>query len=150
MPFLRRRGNAASESDMRRRTQLAANASSTAEDVPPVPVRPEQFANPDGVVPDDAQADSHGDSLSIQQSRASTASRASRPDTPPVQEQTSKHRRFSVLRFRNASDSQLSLRAKQHAEKPPPVPRRMFPVLFRLAVLEVEDWHLDQSTDVLH
>ncbi|KND88506.1 Protein transport protein sec73, partial [Tolypocladium ophioglossoides CBS 100239] len=50
-------------------------------------------------------------------------SAASRPDTPPVQQETNKHRRFSVLRFRNASDSQLSLRAKQQAEKPPPVPR---------------------------
>ncbi|GKT48836.1 protein transport protein SEC73 [Colletotrichum spaethianum] len=46
-----------------------------------------------------------------------------RPDTPPIQEETPKHRRFSILRFRNASDSQLSLRAKQQAEKPPPVPR---------------------------
>ncbi|EXF83442.1 Sec7 domain-containing protein [Colletotrichum fioriniae PJ7] len=46
-----------------------------------------------------------------------------RPDTPPIQEETPKHRRFSILRFRNASDSQLSVRAKQQAEKPPPVPR---------------------------
>ncbi|KAK2017911.1 Sec7 domain-containing protein [Colletotrichum eremochloae] len=46
-----------------------------------------------------------------------------RPDTPPVQDETLKHRRFSILRFRNASDSQLSLRVKQQAEKPPPVPR---------------------------
>ncbi|PNY28027.1 Protein transport protein sec73 [Tolypocladium capitatum] len=53
-------------------------------------------------------------------------SAASRPDTPPVHQETNKHRRFSVLRFRNASDSQLSLRAKQQAEKPPPVPRRIF------------------------
>lgn len=53
-------------------------------------------------------------------------SAASRPDTPPVQRETNKHRRFSVLRFRNASDSQLSLRAKQQAEKPPPVPRRTY------------------------
>jgi hypothetical protein len=28
------------------------------------------------------------------------------------------------LRFRNASDSQLSLRAKQQSEETPPVPRR--------------------------
>jgi hypothetical protein len=32
------------------------------------------------------------------------------------------------LRFRNASDSQLSLRAKQQSEKPPPVPRRNTPL----------------------
>lgn len=36
---------------------------------------------------------------------------------------SNKQRRFSVLRFRNASDSQLSLRARQQADKPPPVPR---------------------------
>ncbi|KAK1594059.1 Sec7 domain-containing protein [Colletotrichum navitas] len=42
-----------------------------------------------------------------------------RPDTPPIQDETTKHRRFSILRFRNASDSQLSLRVKQQAEKPP-------------------------------
>ncbi|KAF4509813.1 hypothetical protein G6O67_003950 [Ophiocordyceps sinensis] len=35
---------------------------------------------------------------------------------------SNKQRRFSVLRFRNASDSQLSLRARQQADKPPPVP----------------------------
>ncbi|KAK2023671.1 Sec7 domain-containing protein [Colletotrichum zoysiae] len=46
-----------------------------------------------------------------------------RPDTPPIQDETPKHRRFSILRFRNASDSQLSLRIKQQAEKPPPLPR---------------------------
>lgn len=40
-----------------------------------------------------------------------------------------KHRRFSMLRFRNASDSQLAAKAKLHAaaEKPPPVPRRTRP-----------------------
>ncbi|OAA64553.1 guanyl-nucleotide exchange factor [Niveomyces insectorum RCEF 264] len=50
------------------------------------------------------------------------------PESPLVQEETSKHRRFSLLRFRNASDSQLSTRARQHAlaqaeaEDIPPVP----------------------------
>ena len=48
-----------------------------------------------------------------------------RPGTPPIQTETQKHRRFSMLRFRNASDPQLSARAKQHAEAPPPLPRRM-------------------------
>ncbi|KAG6101732.1 hypothetical protein E4U14_006787 [Claviceps sp. LM454 group G7] len=32
-------------------------------------------------------------------------------------------RRFSIMRYRNASDSQLSLRARQQAERPPPIPR---------------------------
>jgi hypothetical protein len=51
----------------------------------------------------------------------------SRPDSPPVQEQTTKHRRFSTLRFRNFSDSQLSLRSKQQSEVTPPLPPRTFP-----------------------
>ncbi|ORY71547.1 uncharacterized protein BCR38DRAFT_454050 [Pseudomassariella vexata] len=48
-----------------------------------------------------------------------------RPESPPVQDETPKHRRFSMLRFRNASDSQLSarLKAQQQVEKPPPMPR---------------------------
>lgn len=47
----------------------------------------------------------------------------SRPATPPIQEESTKHRRFSLLKFRNASDSQLSVRARQQAEAPPPLPR---------------------------
>ncbi|KAI3400170.1 hypothetical protein diail_4055 [Diaporthe ilicicola] len=49
-----------------------------------------------------------------------------RPDSPPIQDETPKHRRFSMLRFRNASDSQLSARAKKQVhvdESAPPVPR---------------------------
>ncbi|CAN8095735.1 unnamed protein product [Discula destructiva] len=51
-----------------------------------------------------------------------------RPDSPPIQDETPKHKRFSMLRFRNASDSQLSARAKRQAlahadESAPPVPR---------------------------
>ncbi|PTB63563.1 guanine nucleotide exchange factor [Trichoderma citrinoviride] len=107
MPFLRRRGNMASETDMRRLTTAFAPAS---DDVPEAPSPPSQ--------PDDEAADPQ----SRPQSRGSVSS-LDRPSTPPVQQQSSKHRRFSVLRFRNASDSQLSLRVKQAAEKPPPVPR---------------------------
>ncbi|KAL7942999.1 guanine nucleotide exchange factor [Trichoderma barbatum] len=105
MPFLRRRGNMASETDMRRLTAAFAPAS---DDVPelPLPQPQDEAAMP----------------LSRPQSRESVSS-LDRPSTPPVQQQSNKHRRFSVLRFRNASDSQLSLRVKQAAEKPPPVPR---------------------------
>lgn len=51
----------------------------------------------------------------------------SRPESPPIQEQTFKHNRFSLLRFRNASDPQLAARARQQAlaEDVPPMPRRM-------------------------
>jgi hypothetical protein len=110
MPFLRRRGNMASETDMRRLTTAFAPASDDVPELPPPPP-PSQ--------PDDEAADPQ----SRPQSRESVAS-LDRPSTPPVQQQSNKHRRFSVLRFRNASDSQLSLRVKQAAEKPPPVPRR--------------------------
>ncbi|KAF2836701.1 hypothetical protein M501DRAFT_225194 [Patellaria atrata CBS 101060] len=49
-------------------------------------------------------------------------STADRPTTP-VQEHTPNTRRFSLARFRHASDSQLSVKAKQQAEKEkPPVP----------------------------
>ncbi|KAM5356375.1 hypothetical protein ACJ41O_003021 [Fusarium nematophilum] len=112
MPFLRRRGNMASETDMRRHTIFA---SSTSGDLPPpLPSQPEH-------TDDD---DAGGEPIGLQPTHESSNARSeSRPDTPPIQEENNKHRRFSVLRFRNASDSQLSLRAKQQAEKPPPVPR---------------------------
>lgn len=116
MPFLRRRGNVASETDMRRRTLFGPSASAPSEQESPMPSPAEH--------PADTDTDSHADAASLRPSLSSTASRLSRPETPPVQEETNKHRRFSVLRFRNASDSQLSIRAKQQAEKPPPMPRR--------------------------
>lgn len=52
-----------------------------------------------------------------------------RPDSPPVQEETTKHHRFSMLRFRTASDSQLSARSRLQQEKPPPMPQRTCPPL---------------------
>lgn len=45
-----------------------------------------------------------------------------RPPSPPVQEHTPMTRRFSLMRFRHASDSQLSLKAKEQAVDAPPVP----------------------------
>lgn len=46
------------------------------------------------------------------------------PPSPPVQEATPNTRRFSLMRFRHASDSQLSTKAKEHAARDdaPPVP----------------------------
>lgn len=53
---------------------------------------------------------------------------AERPSSPPVQDEHPKHRRFSMMKFRNASDPQLSSRAKmlaaQASEAPPPLPKR--------------------------
>lgn len=66
-------------------------------------------------------------SMSMSIGRPSEDPYDDRPDSPPVQEETPKHRRFSMLRFRNASDSQLSMRMRQQqlAERPPPMPQRM-------------------------
>ena len=44
------------------------------------------------------------------------------PGSPPIQRLTSNHNRFSKLKFRHASDSQLSIKAKRQAEHTPPVP----------------------------
>lgn len=48
------------------------------------------------------------------------------PSSPPVQEHTPNTKRFSLMRFRHASDSQLSTKAKEQQardeEAPPPVP----------------------------
>jgi hypothetical protein len=50
--------------------------------------------------------------------------------SPIIHDESQKHRRFSMLRFRHASDPQLSARAKLHAAnnttqpEAPPLPRR--------------------------
>ncbi|KAF2107160.1 protein transport protein sec73 [Lophiotrema nucula] len=56
--------------------------------------------------------------------RPSEESTVERPPSPPVQEHTPNTRRFSMMRFRHASDSQLSTKAKEQAaaEEAPPVP----------------------------
>ena len=120
MPFLRRRGNAASESDMRR-LNTSDNVGAVApsqQRPPPDAFAPDPLAHVDPLEDDDAAA--------LSTVLSGTEDSDVRPASPPIQDETSKHQRFSVLRFRNASDSQLSLRAKQHAEQPPPIPRRKF------------------------
>lgn len=49
-----------------------------------------------------------------------------RPVSPPVQQQSIKQKRFSMLKFRNASDSQLAAKARAQASTAdaPPVPTR--------------------------
>ena len=42
-----------------------------------------------------------------------------RSPSPPVEGGPAKHHRFSILRFRHASDSQLAKTAKEHANVPP-------------------------------
>lgn len=135
MPFRRRRGKMAGHSELRHKTQATSSgnmdgsrnedkeidAEPVPEPPPHSPSKPQPLSVPLTIQTEDA-------SLSLPD-RPSDSS-ASRPDTPLVQQETNKHRRFSLLRFRNASDSQLSLRARQQAERPPPVPKRKhFPFL---------------------
>ncbi|KAK0392137.1 hypothetical protein NLU13_1635 [Sarocladium strictum] len=129
MPFLRRRGDLASESDMRRHTQLEPDSNPAQVNSDPAPSQPSQphdthsTTKPDEPIEnrDPPSVHDDDDQSSQQESRASTVNR---PRTPNAHDESFKHRRFSLLRFRNASDSQLSVRAKQQAEKPPPVPIR--------------------------
>ncbi|KAI0491261.1 hypothetical protein F4859DRAFT_520784 [Xylaria cf. heliscus] len=139
MPFLRRRGVMASESDMRRHTTLF-DPKSPADALPspqPASHRLENGATSQdsdsgtqstdptsgltmGLSPDpDPDPDADADAVRVSQSSYD------RPESPPIQDETPRHRRFSMLRFRNASDSQLSTRWRQQqqaAEKPPPMP----------------------------
>ncbi|KAI0834210.1 hypothetical protein F5Y06DRAFT_279687 [Hypoxylon sp. FL0890] len=141
MPFLRRRGVMASDTDMRRHTILVEQT--------PVSPRPlsrklqkEALLSPDattrngeGTRDNDSAGVGEGSKSSVE--TVATSASASmfpgrdsedpynRPESPPVQDESPKHRRFSMLRFRNASDSQLSTRLKQQqqAEKLPPMPQ---------------------------
>ncbi|KAK6849672.1 hypothetical protein PG995_013505 [Apiospora arundinis] len=158
MPFLRRRGVMASENDMRRHTiidpgtgsgsgaatlpsrQPAAPRKSLADSLlrpgsSRVNARPslestsedrDRLGNGEG---SSTETNALSAAMSASTGRPSVDDPFSRPESPPIQEETPKHRRFSMLRFRNASDSQLSARIKQQqqqqqqAEKPPPMPR---------------------------
>lgn len=129
MPFLRRRGNLASESDMRHRTKLNPDRDPGAADsmlAPRLPQYPE--SRDDGeprrsAATDDAFRTS-SDAFRRDSSVVSRMSTTSRPETPTAHDESIQRRRFSILRFRNASDSQLAVRAKMHADKAPPMPVR--------------------------
>ncbi|KAI1759720.1 hypothetical protein GGR53DRAFT_128249 [Hypoxylon sp. FL1150] len=137
MPFLRRRGVNASDTDMRRHTIL----------IDPAPVAPKLLSrktqpntllSPNVVASNGIEATGNvpvgneDGSKSVDMVATSTSAaifpdRESEDcrDSPPVQDESPRHRRFSMLRFRNASDSQLSARLKQQqqAEKLPPMPQ---------------------------
>ncbi|ROT34810.1 hypothetical protein SODALDRAFT_302012 [Sodiomyces alkalinus F11] len=136
MPFLRRRGNVASDSDMRR---LSATARNSVSQTRPSSDDPSD-SNPDSAAylaadtavryPVIALPSPTSTSLELSTSAGegpanlyTTDESRLRPKTPPIQDESSKHRRFSILRFRNASDSQLSLRARQQAGNVPPMPK---------------------------
>ncbi|KAH7408634.1 protein transport protein sec73 [Phaeosphaeria sp. MPI-PUGE-AT-0046c] len=72
------------------------------------------------------------------------------PPSPPIQQATPNTRRFSLMRFRHASDSQLSVKAKEQAardESAPPVPAVPPPAIITTAptVMEPEQ-ETDQTT----
>ncbi|KAI1420489.1 hypothetical protein F5Y12DRAFT_113522 [Xylaria sp. FL1777] len=125
MPFLRRRGVMASESDMRRHTTLFDPKVQADDALPsPQPVS-HRLENGTASQPSNGGKFSTTPNLNLEPIRdAARVSQDSydRPESPPIQEENPRHRRFSMLRFRNASDSQLSTRLKQHAEQPPPMP----------------------------
>ncbi|KAI0515343.1 hypothetical protein F5B22DRAFT_184348 [Xylaria bambusicola] len=127
MPFLRRRGVMASESDMRRHTTLFDHKAQS--DAPFLTAQSASQPFENGVASQHSETDEpptnpNLDSDPIQGTTRPSHDSYDRPESPPIQEETPRHRRFSMLRFRNASDSQLSTRMKQHqqAEKPPPMP----------------------------
>ncbi len=137
MPFLRRRGNVASETDMRRHSLLDTLA-------PPAPKQPPFHSGSAAELPtltavaeDSSPMSVPPPSVDLPRESISDASLHAVPSIIEPSDRhgsltgsdySHKHRRFSMLRFRNASDSQLAAKAKLHAaaQKPPPVPRRMY------------------------
>ncbi|KAH7032824.1 uncharacterized protein B0I36DRAFT_347985 [Microdochium trichocladiopsis] len=134
MPFLRRRGVNASESDMRRHTILldpvndgpiSLPRKSEAEEtqqpdpaaIPPIILEDTTAANSgenggtDGAERPSTSGDRNEEDLT--RLRSGGLDPLDRSISPPIQADSQKHRRFSMLRFRNASDSQLSARIKQ-------------------------------------
>ncbi|KAE8442127.1 hypothetical protein EG329_003833 [Mollisiaceae sp. DMI_Dod_QoI] len=123
MQGLLRRKGLASDAELRRHSFYAADSNSNSR-VPidsraseQIPRRPSaaEFLSPssaeDGPTPARLSAETVHEGLQ-------------RSVSPPVQEETQKHRRFSMLKFRHASDSQLSTRARLQAqtEAAPPLP----------------------------
>lgn len=146
MPGLLRRKGLASDAELRRHSFYSADSNSNPR-VPhidsraseQIPRRPSaaEFLSPesatDGPAPARRSAETIGDE-GLQRSVS-----------PPVQEESQKHRRFSMLKFRHASDSQLSTRGMKtclvvieifrmltydiarlqaQSEPPPPLPNR--------------------------
>jgi len=134
MPFLRRRGINASESDMRRHTVLldpasdfhtAPPRSSEADEeqrpgssvIPPIILEDTSMvgSGPNGNTDNTGRPSTSADmnDQDLTRLRSGDADLFDRSISPPIQPESNKHRRFSMLRFRNASDSQLSARIKQ-------------------------------------
>jgi len=124
--LLRRKGQG-SDMDMRRHSFYTGASSSNPTVVSDgraseqIPRRPSaaEFLSPDSAVP----------ALSITSTpEDNNLEQVTRSTSPPVQEETPRHHRFSMLKFRHASDSQLAIRARLHAQNnsQPPLPRRKY------------------------
>ncbi|KAK4193073.1 hypothetical protein QBC35DRAFT_163527 [Podospora australis] len=140
MPFLRRRGNVASETDMRRHSSLL---DAFAAAPPPLkettcPSEPNSDLSVLSSVAEDTTSSASAsiptspaevprDSISAASSHAapSVIDYSEPRASLAIPDESQKHRRFSMLRFRNASDSQLATKAKLHAaaQQAPPMPR---------------------------
>ncbi|KAL1842512.1 hypothetical protein VTJ49DRAFT_5118 [Mycothermus thermophilus] len=140
MPFLRRRGVMASESDMRRHSLFDAvplpkppppPQSGSTSDLPTLTSVAEDPSSFSAAPPSPPELPR--DSISVVSTHGGVPAivepSEGRPsdgaESQAVSDYSHKQRRFSMLRFRNASDSHLAAKAKLHAaaQKPPPVPR---------------------------
>ncbi|KAH7348714.1 hypothetical protein BKA65DRAFT_265977 [Rhexocercosporidium sp. MPI-PUGE-AT-0058] len=124
--LLRRRGPA-SNAELRRHSFYSAESSNNL----PVPVVnsraseqiPRRLSAAEFLSPDAALED--GPSAAGTPAEISTES-LHRTASPPIQEESQKHRRFSMLKFRHASDPQLATRARLQARADagaPPIPQ---------------------------
>lgn len=130
MPGLLRRRGQQSDVDIRRHSFLSPDSMGITIIVPDgraseqIPRRPSaaEFLSPAGASED-------GPDTSRASAETSATTPLQRSISPPVQEESNKHRRFSMLKFRHASDSQLSTRARlqaQRNEAAPPMPHREY------------------------
>jgi hypothetical protein len=122
MPFLRRRGNIASEAEADASADASADLmrlgksvdiSRPRSDTNPSPIKPP------GVLSEEPASDrSNGNHAPHNDAQL---------DSRPTEKHAQNRHRFSTLRFRNASDPHLSARLRQQASEAPPMPvPRMF------------------------
>lgn len=112
--LLRRRGP--SNENMRRRSFYSEEAANNAADKALESRASEQIPRKPSA------ADLFSSSMTADENPSRTSvdgATLDRSTSPPVQEESYKHRRFSMLKFRHASESQLSRRARDQAQAPP-------------------------------
>lgn len=111
MPGLLRRKGLASDADMRRHSFYTPTSESN--DQPPVPSidgrASEQIPRRPSAT-EFLSTTTGTDGPAPERTADEVEGEPQRSVSPPIQEETHKHRRFSMLKFRHASDSQLSTR----------------------------------------